>query len=235
MSAVSFGHSRVVPSKGTLLWGALLINTEALLLLGYLLVSDSQLLNLAALRLYGYPFVWINVSLWALVRVRPPTAPRRRQLLAGTLAAGYFLVLAFLGGLVSLAGSGGVSVSITALSLPPGWGPALSIDAFGVLVTLLPFKTIGYITLSYLVYTTVVEAAGMLPAVLGLFSCVSCVWAAVVLPLTGAIGGTSAIAGFVYAGGYDLSTAIFVLAVALLAWRPSVSSLNRIGFPGGRK
>ncbi|WP_181684895.1 DUF7546 family protein [Halorhabdus salina] len=234
MSTVSFRRSRLIPSKELLLWGALLINTEALLLLGYLLLSDSQLLNLAALRLYVYPFVWINVSLWALVRVRPPAASRRRRLLAGGLAAGYFLVLAYLGGLASLSGTSGVSASISALSIPPGWGPAISIDAFGVLVTLLPFKTLGYITLSYLVYTTVVEAAGTLPAILGLFSCVSCVWAAVVIPLTGAIGGTSAIAGLVYAGGYDLSTAIFVLAVVLLAWHPSMSSLNRIGFPGGR-
>ena len=232
MSTVTLPRSISLPSRETLLWGALLVNTEALLVLGYLFVSDSQLLNLAALRLYGYPFVWINVSLWALVRVSPPAAPARRRLFAGTLAVGYFLLLSYLGGLVSLAGSSGLDVSVHGLTIPPGWSPTVVVDIAGLLVTAIPFKLLGYITLSYLVYAMVVEAAGILPAVLGLFSCVSCVWAAVVIPLTGAIGGSTALAGFVYAGGYDLSTAVFVTAVLLLAWRPSLSTLNRTAFGG---
>ncbi|WP_136687313.1 DUF7546 family protein [Halorhabdus amylolytica] len=233
MSTVTLPRSLPLPSRETLVWGALLVNTEALLIGGYLLVSESQLLNLAALRLYAYPFVWINVSLWALVRVRPPATPTRRRLIAGTLAAGYLLVLSYLGGLVSLAGSSGFDVSVNALTIPPGWGPTVVIDAAGgVMVTAIPFKVLGYVTLSYLVYAMVVQAAGFVPAILGLFSCVSCVWAAVVVPLTGAIGGSTALAGMVYAGGYDLSTAVFVLAVLLLAWRPSFSTLNRITLGG---
>ncbi|WP_135663449.1 DUF7546 family protein [Halorhabdus rudnickae] len=232
MSTVTLPRSLPLPSRETLVWGALLVNTEALVILGYVLFSDTQLLNLAALRLYVYPFVWINVSLWALARVRPPAAPTRRRLFAGVLAVGYLLVLSYLGGLVSLAGSGGFDVSVNALTIPPGWGPSVSVDAAGLLVTLLPFKVLGYVTLSYLVYAMVVEAAGFVPAVLGLFSCVSCVWAAVVVPLTGAIGGSTALAGIVYAGGYDLSTVVFVLAVLLLVWRPSFSTLNRFTLGG---
>jgi len=231
MSTATRARSLPSPSRETLLWGALLVNTEAILVVTYLLVSDTRLLDLAALRLYGYPFVWINVSLWALVRVGLPTATGRRRVLAGTIALGYFLLLAVLGGLVSLAGSPGLDLSISTLTIPPGWGPAVTVDAAGLLVTILPFKLVGFLTLSYLVYAMVLEAAGLLPAVLGLFSCVSCVWAALVVPAAGAVGGSAILGGIVFAGGYDLSTAVFVLAVLLLVWRPSPG--NRIPF-GGR-
>jgi len=221
------------PSRGHLLWGALLVNTEVLLLFGYLSISDPQLFDLASLRLYVYPFVWINVSLWALATVRPPAAPRRRKLFAGAVATGYALVLAYLGGLVSTAMTDGIGLSIRPLVFPPGWGPVVSADIAGFSVTLLPYKVLGYITLSYLVYALVVEAAGVLPAILGLFSCVSCVWAAVVVPLAGTVGGSTALASLVFGGGYDLSTAIFVVSVVLLAWRPTVG--NRIDLGGGRR
>lgn len=217
-----------LPDRRTLLVGALLINTEVLAVLAYLVLGDSRPLDLATARLYAYPFVWINVSLWALVRVRPPGAARRHRLFAGGVAVGYFLVLAALGGLVSMAGSSGFDVSVNALTIPPGWGPAVVIDAAGVLITLIPFKVIGYVTLSYLVYATVVEAAGFVPAVLGLFSCVSCVWASVVVPVAGAVGSSTALAGLVYAGGYDLSTVVFVLSILLLTWRPSLSTVRQM-------
>lgn len=231
MSTVSLPRSITMPSRETVVWGALLINTEILLVVGYMLLSDSQVLNLAALRLYVYPFLWINISLWALRRVRPQVTTRRRNRLAIGLAAGYFLLLAYLGGLVSFSGSSGIDVTMSALTIPPGWGPTLSVDAAGLLVTLLPYKTIGFVTLSYLVYVTAIEVTGFFPAVLGLFSCISCVWAAVVAPAAGVIGGSTAMAGIVYAGGYDLSTAVFVLAVRLLAWRPTVG--DRTSFPNG--
>lgn len=226
------GALPTLSKRGVLRW-ATLINVEILLVLGYLSVADAQVFDLASLRLYVYPFVWINVSLWALARVEPPTAPHRRKLSAGAIAGGYALVLAVLGGVVSTAMTDAVGLSIRPLAFPPGWGPIVSADVFGLSVTLLPYKVLGYITLSYLVYALVVEAAGVLPAVLGLFSCVSCVWAAVVVPLAGTIGGSTALTSVVFGGGYDLSTAIFVVSVVLLAWRPTVG--NRIDFGGGRR
>jgi len=233
MSTVTLpGTLPTLSKRGVLRW-ATLINVEILLLMGYLFVADAQVFDLASLRLYVYPFVWINVSLWALATVKPPTAPRRRKLFAGAIAGGYALVLTYLGGLVSTAMTDGIGFSIRPLTFPPGWGPVVSADLAGLTVTLLPYKVLGYITLSYLVYALVVEAAGVLPAILGLFSCVSCVWAAVVVPLAGTIGGSTALASVVFGGGYDLSTAVFVVSVVLLAWRPTVG--NRIDFGSGRR
>ncbi|CCQ34372.1 ABC transporter ATP-binding protein [Halorhabdus tiamatea SARL4B] len=225
------GRLPTVSKRGVLRW-ATLINVEILLLLGYLFVADAQVFDLASSRLYVYPFVWINVSLWALATVRPPDAPRWRKLFGGAVATGYALLLTYLGGLVSTAMTDAATLSIRPLVFPPGWAPVVSADLAGLSVTLLPYKVLGYITLSYLVYTLVVEAAGVLPAILGLFSCVSCVWAAVVVPLAGTIGGSTALATVVFGGGYDLSTAIFVVSVVLLAWRPTVG--NRIDYRSGR-
>lgn len=233
MSTANLSGSVSTPSKRGVLRWAILLNVEILLLLGYLFVADAGEFDLASIRLYVYPFVWINVSVWALATVQPPTAPRRRKLFAGAIATGYALILAVLGGIVSTGMTDGIGLSIRPLSFPPGWGPIVSADLAGLSVTLLPYKVLGYITLSYLVYALVVEAAGVVPAILGLFSCVSCVWAAVVVPLAGTIGGSTALASVVFGGGYDLSTAIFVVSVVLLAWRPTVG--NRIDLGGGRR
>ena len=78
----------------------------------------------------------------------------------------------------------------------------------------------GYLALAWLVYATVIDAAGSaVTGVLGLLSCVSCSWPILASLLTG-IGGGGALAAAAQSQSYELSTVVFVVTVALLYWRP---------------
>jgi len=214
-------RDRLRPAPETARWALIVVNAELLVLWLWYLTTQPQFNSLLGARYVLYPFVWINVGLWALVRTTPTPAPSRRRALAGVLAAGYFLVLAYVGGLVGAGTHHTVAPSV-ALGTPPGFSPAVLYDGGLLKLTLIPYKLIGYLALAYLVYVTVIDAAGSaVTGVLGLFSCISCTWPIIAAAVTGTIGGGAAIAGAVYAGGYDLSVAIFVLTVGLLYWRPT--------------
>ncbi len=214
---MSVAHSltRLRPTRGELLAGALLVNTELLVVFVYLAVAD---VTATAVMPYVYPFVWLNVSLWALVRVRVPESSRRRTLLAAGVGVAYFLVLAYVGGLVGFSGSGtGFRLG---WPLPPGWGPALLYNGGALTLALVPYRVIGYATLAYLVGVAVLDAArGALSGVVGLFSCVSCTLP-VVATVVSSVFGASAAAQFATSRPYGVSTAVFVLTVGLLVWRP---------------
>ncbi len=214
-------RDRLRPAPATARWALILVNAELLVLWLWYLTTQPQFNSLLGARYVLYPFVWINVGLWALVRTTPTPAPSRRRALAGVLATGYFLVLASVGGLVGAGTHHTVAPSV-ALGTPPGFSPAVLYDGGLLKLTLIPYKLIGYLALAYLVYVTIIDAAGSaITGVLGLFSCISCTWPIIAAAVTGTIGGGAAIAGAVYAGGYDLSVAIFVLTVGLLYWRPT--------------
>ncbi|MFT4923746.1 MAG: hypothetical protein ACI8XM_002977 [Haloarculaceae archaeon] len=217
--------ARWLPDGETLAWSGLLVTTEFLLVIGYVLLLDVTVTNW---RLYVVPFVWINVGLWALVRTRLPAASTRNRRIAGAIAVGYFLLLAYFGGLLgpSSASAGGLSLSLT--SLPPGWSPALLYNGGLVSVVLLPYKVLGYAVLAYLVYATALDAASALVGgLLGLFSCVSCTFPLIAGVVTGLAGSSSALASASTRYGYLLSTVVFVVTVALLVWRPSLDSVRR--------
>jgi hypothetical protein len=201
-----------------------LIHTELLLTLAYLARPD---VTPTAIRYYVYPFVWINVGIWAVVRTyravgtggSASASSRHRRTVAGALAAGYFLVLAYAGGLVG-PGLGEFATGFRIATLSPGFGPALIYGGETVRLTLLPFKLIGYLALAYLVYATVLDAArSAVGGALGLLSCVSCTWPVLASLVGGTLGGGAA-AGAVMSQSYGLSTAVFVLTVGLLYWRP---------------
>ena len=234
----------LVPDRRTLAWAAILVNAEAIAVLAYISLPT---VTPTAIRYYIYPLVWINVGLWALVRTWPAAdrnAGRdgrnganaqsrkrgwlgggRKRYLASALAAGYFLVLAYVGGLIQIhALHGGHShafgLSVT-WPLPPGWGPTLLVsgDVLGIAIT--PYKVLGYATLAYLVYVTVLETAGSLWAsAVGLFSCVSCTWPVLGTVLAGTLGGSAAVVVFATEQPYAASTLVFLSAVSLLLWRP---------------
>jgi hypothetical protein len=209
--------ARVRPSRSTLLWGAVLVAAELLALLLY--VAQPTVVP-TAIRYYVYPFVWIDVGLWALVRTDPPAASRRRRSAAGAFAVGYFAVLAYAGGLVG-PGLGAMATGLRIAPLPPGIGPALIYGGEALRLTLLPYKIVGYAALAVLVYATALDVAGSaIGGVLGLFSCVSCTWPVLASLVGGVAGGSSAAASAALSGSYGLSTVIFVVTVALLYWRP---------------
>jgi hypothetical protein len=211
-------------------WLVLLLTVEAAGLVGYFALTDA---GVQAVRYVLYPFVWINVGVLAVVHVTPPSGDRRARVVAAAVAAGYLLVLGLLSGLISvdlaaLLGGGhghshahvhGLQVTMSA----PGWGPRVGYAGSVLTLNFVPFRVVGYLALAYLVYAAVLDlASAALSGLLGLGSCLSC------LPIVGSLaaglaGGTGAVAAL-SALSVDVSTAVFVASVALLALRPGFDS-----------
>ena len=226
-----FGRLR--PSRDALLWAGLVVNSEIILTFVYLVLAD---VTVTEWRYLLYPFVWINVSAWALVRTKPVARARhstRTRYLGAAVGVAYFLLLAYVGGLLSQGVGfhhpGGAAVADHhALGwrlawLPPGWGPALLYSGMTVQLTLMPYKVVGYVTLAYLVYATVLDAAGSaVSGVLGLVSCVSCTWPVLASIAAAVAGSGTAVAAMANEWSYALGTLAFVVTVGLLRWRPTI-------------
>lgn len=219
---------RLAPDRVVLLWGGLLVCLEALAVLLFWQFARVTPLELG---IYVYPFVWLNLGLWALVRTEPPEASRRKRYVAVAAAAAYFLVLAYAGGMVGPPHSHGpgvehdhgLSLTLRVASIPPGWGPVVALEGGFGFVQLMPYQVVGYLALAYLLYVTVLDAAtAAVSGVVGLLTCVSCS-APVLLALVGGLAGSTAgVATVVYEQPYGLSTLAFVVTVALLSWRPTL-------------
>jgi hypothetical protein len=209
---------RWLPGGEALAWLGLLVTTELLLVVGYVLLLGVQVRDPA---LFVVPFVWIDVAILAVVGTDLPAAGTRTRRVAGLLAAGYFLLLAYVGGLLGPGTAPVSTLSLSLTSLPPGWSPALLYNG-AVNLVVLPYKVAGYAALAYLVYATALDASGALVGGLfGVLSCVSCSFPVLAGVLTGLTGSTSALAAAATGNGYLLSTAVFVVTVALLYWRPT--------------
>lgn len=201
------------------LLGALLA-FEAVAVAGYFLLTPA---TAPEPRYVVYPFVWINVGLVAVAHVEPPTGGPRR--LAAAISGGYFLALAYITGLIGLylGGHGdhshshleGLTVSMTT----PGWGPRVAYVTDLFHVYFVPFRVIGYIALAYLLYAAIRElTATATSGLVGLAACLGCSF-----PFVGAVAvavGGAGLAAFVSTYSVDISTAMFVVAVGLLVWRP---------------
>lgn len=215
------------PDRSTLVWGALIVNTELLVVLAYFaLTSPPTTPEFVLLALY--PWIWFNASLWGVTRTDAPPAASRRRAVAIAVGVGYFLVLAYVGGVLQPGlGERATGVRFVAFAVPPGFSPALLYSGAAVVVNLIPFKVVGYAALSYLVYVTVLDAAESAAAgVVGLFACVSCTFP-VVAAVVGTVFGSSA-AVAVADRSYGLSTVVFALTVVLLSWRPTVGDFARL-------
>lgn len=224
MSTLAGRLDALRPGRRTAVWWAVVLNTELLIMLAYVAVVGPDVTRPL---FYVVPFVWVNAALWAAFRVSPRPVTGRQRAVAVVVAVGYFLVLGYAGGLYG--GSNGVSTGLRVVvtALPPGWGPAVIYGGTAVQFALLPFKLVGYATLAYLVYATVVEAASsVVGGVLGLFSCVSCTLPVIAGVLSGFVGGTGAVANAAAGQTYGLSTVVFVVTVVLLVWRPTMADLR---------
>lgn len=202
------------PSKAVLV--AWLVIFEVGLVLSYVLTTDAIITDPLFL---VFPFVWIDASVLALLWTDRPTGSTRNRLLAGGVAGAYFLVLGYFGGLYG-AGTEQMAMHLN-WGPPPGYGPALLYDSGALRLVLEPFKVVGYLTLAYFVYATVLDAAASaVSGVLGLFTCLSCSWPIVGTIATSVFGSGSAVAAFAIGNQYGLGTLIFVSALALLYYRP---------------
>jgi hypothetical protein len=220
MATVRSRLARIRPPPRTLRWVAVALAAQVLFVLVYALASDVEPRSLVALRLWVYPWVWIDVGLWAVLRTSPAAASARARRLTALGVAAYLGVLLYAGGLV---GPGGEPAPLRVVwaTVPPGWGPALTYAGEYVTLALVPYRVVGYLALSYLVYATILDATrSAVTGLLGVFSCVSCSWPVLASLATGLAGSGSGLAAAVTTGAYGLSTLVFVATVALLYWRP---------------
>lgn len=214
------------PRRSTVVAGIVLLNVEALFVLIYLAVTGRSY----HLDFLLFPFVWINVGLWALWRGDPPSAPPRRRYAAGLLAVGYFLVLGYMGNMLApgeqFGGNPATGLDIVVYGVqPPGWTPHLLYNGSYLHVSLLPPYVIGFAALTYLVYARLLEAAGLASiGLVGVVSCISCTLPLIVAVVTGAIGASSgAILSAVAPVAYEAGMVLFVATVGALYWQPSIS------------
>jgi len=221
-STTASWRKRFRPSGQTALAAFVVVNFELAILWTWLLTTSWQFDSLLGMRQVVYPLVWINVGLWALWRTTPAPTAQRQRFLAGTLAFGYFLVLSYAGGLIGPATQFPVGPALS-FGPPPGFSPALLYDGSLLKLTVLPYKFVGYLALAYLVYATIIDAAGSaISGVLGLLSCVSCSWPVAASLLSSVLGGGTAIGSAAFGYSYDLGVIVFVVTVGLLYWRPTV-------------
>ena len=214
-----FDHS---VDRGTLLYGALVLNTELLLVAIHAVVGGTSATSWQGVFQYVYPLVWINAGLLAIVKTTPPpvtTKQRRRALAVGV---GYFLVLAAIGGIIRPGSPEIVPYTqLNLLYLPPGWNPMVAYFGNVVSLTLIPYKLVGYGALSYLIYVMILDTSGLsLGSLTGLFSCVSCVLGILVPTVSSVLGGTAAAVGQLVPQSYAAATVVYLVSLALLYWRP---------------
>jgi hypothetical protein len=206
------------------------VTIELGLLAGYFWFTPSGLTGLASTRFVFYPLLWINAAIYAVGRVELPSAPPDRRILVGAIAIGYFLALAWFGGLIRADSIGEPGVYLLSLG-SPGWGPRIAVVTPLGYLQVIPYRLIGYPALAFLLYARLLETGGALArSAVGLLSCASCS-----LPLFAAIagGGLGLGAGIgptLANSALDLSTAAYLLAVGLLLWRPgAIRSRLRTG------
>lgn len=210
--------------RRALLYSAVIANTFLLTLLAYAIFT-----GLRPTVTWTYPLVWVTVGAWALFRTSPPPpTDRRTRRLATVFAVGYFLVLAYAGGLFGLSANDATGATLQVFELPPGWNPAFLYTGDALRVALVPYTAFGYAVLSYLVYATAIEARGAVAGgLLGLFSCVSCTLPVVASVLGGIVGGGGALSAAAAATNYADGTAVFVVTVLLLSYRPGFEWFRR--------
>jgi hypothetical protein len=184
--------------------------------------------SFSTLRYVLYPFVWINVALWAAFKMPVPSLRLRDHVVAAGVAAAYFFLLANFAGLVGLteAGHHAVPTGITVGSGSLGWSRVRVITEL-VYVSFIPYRVIGYVGLAYLVYAAVLDAtSAAISGALGIVSCLSCSFPIFASFATALFGGSFTLMTTVYAYSIDIATVVFVLSVVLLYWRPGFPSVG---------
>jgi hypothetical protein len=215
---------RSLPATTIAPW-VLLVAAEVVAVAIYFILTPTEVRDPRTL---VYPFIWINLGLWAIATVRPSPVSQRAKIAGIGIAAGYFLVLAWLTGLVALyiAGHNHGHAHIHGLQVSwvtPGWGPRVAYVTDLFHVYFVPYRVVGYLGLAYLLYVAVTDAAASaLSGVVGLASCLGCAFPVVGSTLA-TLGGSAAIIDAIRVNSPALSTLLFVVAMGLLWWRPGTN------------
>jgi len=229
MAVSSFKERLPEPDPRLLVAVVAVLYVEVMALTGYWLFTNVTVTD-PRYALYG--LLWVNVALWVFYRVDLPSASSSTTRRALAVAVGYFALLAYTGGVISPGIDPTYANHATGFSvlwLPPGWGPAVAYQSELIRFVLMPARVLGYLALALLVYVTVVDAAASaVSGALGLLSCVSCTWPVLASVATVVFGGGSFVVAATQSYAYGLSTAVFLVTVALLWWRPGFDSGSRI-------
>ena len=219
-SASSWVRRLLLAETAAIRWWCLVVAGEVALVTAYLATTGTVVTEP---RYVVYPFVWINVGVWAMRRVDVPSVDGRHRAIATAVAGAYLLLLSWTGGILLLGVSGplpGGAVSSIHWNVP-GWGPTVVYGTPRLRLSVIPFKLVGYVAMTYLVYVRLLDATrAVLSGVLGLVSCVGCTFS-ILLPLLGA---TTLFGSTLTGLSWDLSTLVFVLTVALLYWADEVGA-----------
>ena len=202
---------------------------EALWVLAHFALTPATVTDL---RYVVYPFVWINAGLYAVWRVEPEPAGDGIRRLADFAGAGYFLVLAWLSGLLAVYGPDHAHAHLhgwQVTAATPGWGPRVAYVGDWFHVYFVPYRVVGYLALAYLLWVAVRDlSARTLTGVLGVATCIGCSFS-LLMPLVGVVGVGGAGLASVSALSLDLSTAAFLLAVGVFVRRPGGGDGERGG------
>lgn len=195
-------------------WTALLF-TQASIVGIYLLVSGDRVTNIRYLILY--PFLWINLSIWVFLYIRPNWRGLRPGALAGAIAIVYFGVLVIIPSLLDPPAVDTTGFNLRIRWLIPGWGPFIGADMGPISVGVTAFQAVGYAALAYLVSLNLMGLRrGSFAGLLGVVTCVGCT-VPVIVPILGGLGGLGSALAAATTGWYlDLGTLVFILAVGLL-------------------
>ncbi len=181
----------------------------------YFLLSSSQPTDL---RYLAYPFIWINTSVWVVYKTEHISSENKYiTVLVLFISIFYFLVLLYIPGLIGFStqkSTEGLYLSI----VTPGWGPIISYTGNLIQFTIIPFQVIGYLSISYLIYISLLNTtkSSIVGGLLGLFTCVGCV-TPIFASLLGFLGGgLTSLTTSAYSFSYDIGTIIFLITIWLL-------------------
>lgn len=220
MTQTSFRWRRSLPDDVSF-WAALLF-VELLAVVAYLGFTDTVV---SSYRYLVYPFVWINVGLWAVFHTKPIVAGRRIRAVALVVAVGYFLLLSLLSGLLEIAvfqhAHSHLPTGLQMTMSAPGWGPRVFYTGSVGHVSFIPYRVVGYLALAYLLYVTVLEVTTAAVSVLfGVASCIACSFPLLSTMAAALTGGSAGLLADASVYSLDISTVAFLIAISLLYWRP---------------
>jgi len=164
------------------------------------------------LRALAYPVVWITTGTTTAVWIGLTVQSRQRRGLGLAVGGLYTMLLLWLGGIVDW--SAGIE-NLMIQPAMPGWGPLIHYQGEVIALSVVPFKTVAYLALGYVVYVLVAGSQqSVRAAALGVASCVGCT-APVAFAVAGGVGGTQS-ASLVATTGYGLGTLVLVGTCGLL-------------------
>lgn len=205
---------RLSPGRDLLVALGAVCAIEAVVVLAYVATSPGT----TAPRYLLYPFLWLNVAGLAILTTDVPAASTRRKALAAAVGVGYLLGLSVVDGTIAFASASGIDVF---WSLPPGWGPMVVAELGPLRIAPIPYRTLGYAAIAYLLYVAILDASSRVAGgLVGLLSCVSCTFPVLAAAVSGIAGGTglAAAAALSYDWAYDLSTVVFLVTIGALVW-----------------